>query len=162
MGLPAVETKAGFARRVNLSPQRITQLVERGMPVREDGKIDVAEASAWMDENIDPSRRGKGKIEGKGGPTVADAKRVAMTIRARREQLALQRETGTLIEREKVERVLFERARGERDAWIGWASRIAAPLAAELGADAAATFAALDRLVREHLIELSETPHDRL
>ena len=162
MGEAAIDTKSGFARRMKLSPQRIHQLVQRGLPVREDGKIDVAEASAWMDEHIDPSRRGKGKIEGKGGPTVADAKRIAIAIRAKREQLALERDRGELIEREKVKRVLFERARGERDSWIGWASRIAAPLAAELGADPGATFAALDRLVREHLIELSETPFDEL
>lgn len=46
----------------------------------------------------------------------------------------------------------------ERDAWIGWAARAAQELAAETGGDPEATFAALDRMVREHLAELAGTP----
>lgn len=49
--------KAEAARILHLSKSRISQLVKAGMPVREDGLIDVAEAREWMAANLDPMRR---------------------------------------------------------------------------------------------------------
>ena len=52
-----LETKAAFARRIGVSSPRITQLVGRGMPVTTDGRIDVAAALAWLEDNLDTSKR---------------------------------------------------------------------------------------------------------
>jgi len=54
---PAVETKAAFARRVGVSSARVSQLINRGMPVRVDGLVDVAVALAWLEDNLDTSKR---------------------------------------------------------------------------------------------------------
>ena len=67
---------------------------------------------------------------------------------------------GELVNRQEVERAVYGRARFERDAWTGWASRAAVAVAAEAGGDPGRTFAALDRLVREHLDDLSRTAWD--
>jgi hypothetical protein len=67
---------------------------------------------------------------------------------------------GDLIDRQAAERAIEGRARFERDSWIGFAAAASATLAAELGGDPARTFAVLDRLVREHLTQLSETPFE--
>jgi hypothetical protein len=55
--IPTLETKAAFARRIGVSSPRITQLVGRGMPVAPDGRVDVAVALAWLDDNLDTSKR---------------------------------------------------------------------------------------------------------
>ena len=54
------ETKTTFAARVGLTKGRISQLVAEGLPVRDDGQIDVAEGLAWIEDNLDPARRNKG------------------------------------------------------------------------------------------------------
>ncbi|WP_444870378.1 hypothetical protein ACTTAF_17490 [Rhodobacter capsulatus] len=58
--LNSSETKTAFATRVGLTKGRISQLVAEGLPVRPDGQIDVAEGLAWIEDNLDPSRRKKG------------------------------------------------------------------------------------------------------
>lgn len=56
IGAPRTLSKSEFARVVNLSPGRITQMVKAGMPVEPDGKIDIARGKIWMQENIDQRR----------------------------------------------------------------------------------------------------------
>ena len=53
---------------------------------------------------------------------------------------------------------VFARARAERDAHMAWVQRTAPLLAAEVWADPRATFAALDRMMREHLEYLADMP----
>ena len=66
--------------------------------------------------------------------------------------------TRTLVETAAATRTVFARARAERDAHMAWVQRTAPLLAAELGADPRATFAALDRMMREHLEHLADLP----
>ena len=47
--LDSHETKTAFAARVGLTKGRISQLVAEGLPVRSDGRIDVAEGLAWIE-----------------------------------------------------------------------------------------------------------------
>jgi hypothetical protein len=51
---------------------------------------------------------------------------------------------------------VFRLARDERDAWVNWPARVAAMMAAELEVDQHGLHTALERQVREHLIELAE------
>ena len=169
------ETKAAFARRIGVSAARITQLVDRGMPVRHDGKIDIAVALTWLDENLDTSKRAGGKrppvaatttsatpvsaapvIGGPGGPSLAEAKRLHELVRVQRAKLALERERGDLVSKDAVAAALFSWARQERDSWLAWCRRVVPLVASETGADAGTLFAALDRHVREHLHDLAE------
>ncbi|MEI8396860.1 MAG: hypothetical protein WCF85_19160 [Rhodospirillaceae bacterium] len=59
----ALDSKAAFARRISVSAARISQLVSRGMPVTADGRVDVAVALAWLEDNLDTSKRTGAKSE---------------------------------------------------------------------------------------------------
>jgi len=64
IGEPRALSKSAFARLVNLSPGRVSQMIKQGMPVEPDGRIDVARGKIWMQENIDP-RRSAAQPQGK-------------------------------------------------------------------------------------------------
>jgi len=133
--LDSHETKTAFAARVGLTKGRISQLIAEGLPVRPDGTIDVAKGLAWIESNLDPARRHKG-----GAPSASTR-------------------TATLAEARRLHEIVkVQRARAERDAHLAWVQRTAPLLAAELGADPRATFAALDRMMREHLEHLADLP----
>jgi hypothetical protein len=75
-----------------------------------------------------------------------------------RAKLAFEKEQGQLVETLAATRTVFARARAERDAHMAWVQRTAPLLAAEVRADPRATFAALDRMMREHLEYLADMP----
>jgi hypothetical protein len=155
------ESKTAFAARVGLTKGRISQLVAEGLPVRPDGQIDVAEGLAWIEDNLDPARRNKGgapAAPARASTTLAEAKRLHEIVKVQRAKLAFEREQGQLIEAVAATRTVFARARAERDAHMAWVQRTAPLLAAEVGADPRATFAALDRMMREHLEYLADMP----
>jgi phage terminase Nu1 subunit (DNA packaging protein) len=154
---PPIVTKAAFAEELGLAKSRITQLVAQGMPVTANGRIDREAALAWYRENITPHRRKAEKIAAPG------AQRAELDgLKIERERLELARLRGEVVDRAAVERAVFVRARSERDAWSNWSARVAPQLATELRADPAATFAALDRMVREQLAEMAATETEGL
>jgi len=88
----------------------------------------------------------------------SEARRRLTSAKADKAEIDARARRGDLIERAKAERLVFEFARRMRDAWAQWPARIAAPLAAQLGADPHAVEAALAAEVRRHLEELSRDP----
>ncbi|PQO21917.1 hypothetical protein C2I36_15760 [Rhodobacteraceae bacterium WD3A24] len=154
------ESKADFAARVGLTKGRVSQLIAEGLPVRADGTIDVAEGLVWIESNLDPARRNKGGAPAASGrtATLAEAKRLHEIVKVQRARLAYERDQGKLIDADEARRTVFARARAERDAHLAWVQRTAPQLAAEMGADPRATFAALDRMMREHLEHLADQP----
>lgn len=151
-------SKKGFAELIGLSPGRVSQLIEQGLPVEANGRIDPVQGRRWYLANTDPGRRRAGRAEDAARSPRAELDR----IRAERAALQLARERSELVDRGIAERAVFARARAERDAWIGWASRASAQIAAETEAEPAALFAALDRLVREQLETLARLTIDEL
>lgn len=146
-------TKTRFAEILGVSKGRISQMIKDGLPVEETGRINIEAGKAWYEDNCSPSRR-KSLTDRKAiGP-----KDELEMIRAERARLDLEREKGNLVDRFAAERVIFERSRGERDAWIGWASRASTDIASHLNADPAEAFSLLDKLVRDHLADLAELP----
>ena len=129
--LNKAETKTEFAARVSLTKSRVSQLVAEGLPVRDDGMIDVEAGLAWMEKNLDPSRRGKGGAinTGFGSPSVADVRRMLMLVQVQRARLAYDKERASLIDASAATATIFARARAERDAHMAWVQR-AAPLVA--------------------------------
>lgn len=158
--LDQAESKTEFATRVGLTKGRISQLVADGLPVRPDGQIDVAAGLTWIEANLDPARRYKGGAPVATGrtSTLAEAKRLHEIVKVQRAKLAYEREQGNLIDAADARRTVFARARAERDAHLAWVQRTAPLLAAEVGADPRTTFAALDRMMREHLEHLADLP----
>jgi hypothetical protein len=158
--MPSKLTQAAFAAQVGLSRGRIAQLVGEGLPVEPDGGINLEKGKDWIANNLDPKRREAATGEAPQGKLgmVATVRTKKMLAELRMLDMEAKRKEGLLLDREEVARAAFGRARFERDAWTGWASRAATALASELGSDPAQTFAALDRMVRENLAELAATP----
>ena len=98
--LDSHETKTAFAARVGLTKGRISQLVAEGLPVRADGRIDVAVGLAWIEDNLDPARRNKGGAASptRATTTLAEAKRLHEIVKVQRAKLAFEREQGQLVE----------------------------------------------------------------
>lgn len=166
------ESKSEFARRIGVSAGRVSQLIQRGLPVQ-DGRIPIGAALKWLDENLDHSksatvRGGRGAAgtrpvrppsadDGEPGDLI-EAKRRHEIVKMDRTRVALENDRKKLVDRAEIGRAVFAFARAERDAWQGWAARLAPALAAELGTDARALAAALDREVARHLHELADAP----
>lgn len=162
----AFESKSQFAARVGLSKGRISQLVAAGLSVRGDGKIDIEAGLEWLEANLDPAKRNKGGTKHEptndSMPSLGEVRRMHLLVQIERAKIALKQERGDLIDANQATVTVFNRARAERDAHIAWVQRSAPILAGELGCDAAQMFAALDRLMREHLEHLADTPLDVL
>jgi hypothetical protein len=152
---PAALTQAAFARRIGVTRGRVAQLVKEGLPRDEAGRIPIEAGKAWIAANVRP------RIAAVAPAGEGDARLAARTDRERSEaelaRLKVEERAGKLVSREEVRAAAFERARFERDAHLGFAARLAATLAAELGVDQGRAFAVLDREMREHLQRLADT-----
>lgn len=170
-------TQAELARRVALTPGRISQLKRQGLPVGDDGRVDLDEALGWLKKHLDPSRRQAAK-EGK-PPAARPAKPAEpdtpaeegdlTEARTRLEWLKVQKlelelavTRSELVPLADVQAALFGFARLHRDRWQGWVSGAVIGMAGRLGIEPAALFAELDKGVREHLAELANLPAPRL
>jgi len=50
-------SKSQFARRLHVSPPRVSQLIAKGMPTTPEGRVDVAQALAWIESHVDSMAR---------------------------------------------------------------------------------------------------------
>ncbi|KZK75384.1 hypothetical protein PsW64_05288 [Pseudovibrio sp. W64] len=146
-------TKAQFADILGMSRGRVSQLIKEGLPTLGNGRIDIKLGKAWYVANTSAAKR-KSLVDAPPLTPKGELER----IKAELAKLELERELGNIIDKHAAQKAIFERARGERDAWMGWASRAASTLSAELGSDPRETYAILDRIVRDHLADLAETP----
>lgn len=91
-----------------------------------------------------------------GNVTFVQARTAHEIAKAHLARLRLQRMKGELVDRARATALVFRLAREERDAWANWPARVAALMAAELGADPHAMQKALEAQVRARLSELAE------
>ena len=91
-----------------------------------------------------------------GKVTFMQARLATEVLKAKLQQERLKRERGEVVDRKRATAMVFDLARRERDAWIGWPSRVSANMAAELGVDPHQLEQALDRHLREQLALLAE------
>lgn len=154
---PPIVTKAAFADMLGLSKSRVSQLIDKGLPLTANGKVPGEEALEWYQQNISRHRRKADRHS-----VEEDPRRKLETARADLAELELAKARGQLVDRESARRAVFARARAERDAHLAFVARAAPLLAAESDANEAALFAALDRMMRDHLAQLDETPFDAL
>lgn len=150
--MSAMLTQRQVARALGRTDEAVRKWRQAGMPMVRDGRtwrIAEADARAWLKQN-----RADPRPDTSAEPR-ADADRRNAVAKADAAELELARRRGELIERADVKREVYELARAERDAWTGWAARVAPTLAAELGCDHGKLLAALEREVNEHLADLS-------
>ena len=129
-------TRVAYAEHAKLSKQRIDQLIDQGMPVTPNGKIDPDAADSWRF-------------------SVTDLRKQKLAAEIRLANLKTDEREGSLVPRAAAENFIFEEARKIRDGLIGWVSRSAPIIAAELECEPQLVFAVLDRLIREHLADLA-------
>jgi hypothetical protein len=150
-------SKKKFGELIGVGPSRVSQMLEEGLPQESDGRISIAKGTAWVKNNLDGFRRLAKAGLGDTAGTASQLRAAKMYREARLLDLELKQREGDLVPRSKVEDILFGRARFERDAWIGWSQRAATELASVVAADPNTIFSVIDRLVREHLQDLSST-----
>ena len=179
-----VVSQAALARMLGVSETAVRKAIAKGrIRKRDDGLIDPDEALRdWHRNAVQPRRAPIAERSApaakpahappepqeddapapRTGPTIVDLQRASLALKTQRQKLDLEGRRGELVERAKVERAVFDFARRMRDAWAGWPPRIAAQLAARLGADPHAVEAVLAAEVRRHLQELARDPMPRL
>jgi hypothetical protein len=97
-----------------------------------------------------------GEAPNAGGMTFVQARTANEVMKAQERRVRLQKLKGELVDRGRAVATVFGLARRERDAWVQWPARVAALIAADLGADPHAVETALEKHVRRHLAELGE------
>lgn len=117
-------------------------------PVPQTALDSVHETLAEAGQDPDPAAGG--------AVTIVRAKLAREILTAQLLKVRLQREKGELVDRARAVALVFDLARRERDAWIGWPARVAANMAAELGADPHHVEQLLERYLREQLATLAE------
>lgn len=176
-----------YARRRGVSHVAVLRAAKAGrIPLEPDGTIDPTKADAAWQRSTDPAR-GKRKQEtlaiklkpvpeaalgsvretlkeqglpAGGNVTFVQARTAHEIAKAHLARLKLQERRGELVDRARATALVFRLAREERDAWLNWPARVAALMAAELGAEAHAMQKNLEAHVRAHLAELAEVRPD--
>ncbi|GAB4391079.1 hypothetical protein [Albidovulum sp.] len=181
-----------YAARVGLSRGAIQKAKAAGrLVLHEDGSIDAEASDRLRAEATDPSKTRKAPKEQRlkpvpeaavsavgdtlreqglaapvtgGGTTFLQAKTAHEVLKAQERRIRLQKLKGELVDRARAETLVFRLAREERDAWVNWPARVAAPMAAELAlalaqaadagnatAQTAVTTALIQRLLETHV-----------
>ena len=139
------------------SDKRRAAMTDPAMQRGERMQAVPAEAVADVEDTLGlPAKSASGSM------TFLQARAANEVLKAQERKIRLRKLKGELVDRERATALFFALSRQDRDAWLAWPPRIAATMAAELGVDAHALQAHLDRHVREHLSGLSAvTPEFR-
>ncbi len=112
----------------------------------------AAVAETLIEAGAEP---GGGSAEG-GEVSFVKARMATEVLKAQTARVRLQKMKGEVVDRARATAMVFDLARRERDAWLNWPPRVAADIAAELGAEPHAVEQVLMRYLRRHLAEMSE------
>ena len=164
-----------YARHRGVSDRAVRKAIQSGrIRVLADGTIDASAADSDWIANTDPAKQRKINGDSEAAQSVRDtlrengrspsglttfeqARTAHEIAKAHLARLQLQEKKGSLINKDKVKAQVYRLGRQVRDAWINWPSRMAAQMASELKVDEHDMHTILERFVREHLDELSDT-----
>lgn len=173
--LAFVEGKAAFAKRLGVSPSRVTALAKEGLPLDELGRVRVADALRWIESRQNPVRSAAGRLTGAirhdatedadadddAPPPDADDDTAGRYWKAKADReehnaelarLKVAQLRGELLDAATVKADTFRLAKGFRDGLLSFPARSAPVIAAALGiSDTAALAIELEREVRAHL-----------
>lgn len=166
MSAPAGVSLREFARRDGCSDRLVRNAISAGkLKAFADGTLDPAlVGTGWRKTNrnaetrADPSADDAATAEmlGAGQGTLAQADRAKANALALKHLLAARKAAGELVEIAMAEKVLFEEARGVRDAWMNWPARVGPTVAADLGLQVETVVEVLTAHVHAHLAELGD------
>lgn len=154
------ETRAMFARRLKIDAGYLTRLVQKGLPVTEDGKyVRIEPAVAWMKDNIGKPGRQPGSVNGGGDNADLVAAKVALThIAIEKATIELETLRGETIPKRDAIRAVRAYSRVFRDYLLRFGDRWGPSVSAELNTPVGFTGGVLDKYIREALFEVSSTP----
>lgn len=124
----------------------------RQKPVSQAAIDAVQETLAEAGEDPDPAAGGQVSMK-----RAAFADKV-LSVKLKQERL--KRDRREVVDRARAVAMVFDLARKERDAWIGWPARVAANMAAELGCDPHQLEQVLDHYLRGHIAGMAEVKID--
>ncbi|MFO1128375.1 MAG: elements of external origin [Rhodospirillales bacterium] len=171
-------SERGYALHCGLSRPAVSKARLTGKLVFfSDGSIDAEASDRRRAETTDPAmRRARQPLrpvpadavdavvetlaEAGDGMTFLQARTANEVLKAELLNLELRQKRGELIDRRKAGAMVFSLARQERDSWLNWPARVAAGMAAELGADPHRLQTVLENHVRQHLAGLAEIKPD--
>lgn len=152
-----------FAEMHAVSKKTVTKWKAQGLLIMDEGLVDVNET----DKILADRKNGRYRVIDEKPPAEDDeapsgdeiqsnistfeAQRLKEIELARKHRLQRQQLEGDLLDRAEVERVQFDIARQERDALLAWPAQVHALMAVELGVDAGALSATLEKYVRQYL-----------
>ena len=87
---------------------------------------------------------------------IEEARRVKENYLALHGKLEYEQDAGLLIEIDLARKVIFDAARGARDAWLNWPGRVAPMIAADLGIEADRVSDVLTAYVHKQLAAISD------
>ena len=150
-------TQAAFARRLGVSRQRIATLKKAGMPIGDDGLIDVAAGMNWIKSNISPRHGSQAARDAKpeGHVDLTEARRLKVLADTQMTHLIIAKESVALVDREQTRRALAAFSRLVRDKWVDFGNRYGQQVAAAIGADPKLVMAEIDKAVRLQLDEIA-------
>lgn len=172
-----------YAARIGMSRGAVQKAKAAGrLVLHADGSIDPVASDKRRAAMTDPSKRRPGPVSDVkavpqaavaavgdtlkeqgmagqapgGNTTFLQAKTAHEVLKAQERRLRLSKLKGELVDRDRATALVFRLAREERDAWVNWPARVAALMAAELGAETAVMQKVLETHVRAHLEELAQ------
>lgn len=145
-------TDARLADRADVTRAPVTP-TDKVTPKRKAKPAPIDAATASVATALDRSPE---EIASALGWSTAEAQRVKEIYLALLRKQEFEEADKQLVDAATVRRQVFEVARLERDAWLGWPSRVSALIAAEIGADQATLAIALEKHVREQLAGRAE------
>ncbi|WP_342361905.1 hypothetical protein [Terrarubrum flagellatum] len=152
------DTQAEFARRLRVSRQRVNAMVSAGLPVGKNGRIEVAAGLRWIKANVEQRRGGANppqQDDDDGGMDLTEARRIKIIVDTELARVQLAKERRDLVDRRAVEKGLREFARIARDKLLNVPDRHGLQLAAASAGEPKALMAALDKVLRDTLTEIS-------
>ena len=142
------EGNAKSANRANQNANPVVRTSAKGShaanPLPVDGETLEEEAARLLESG------------GEASHDYAEALRRKENYLALLRQLEYENKSGSLVELEVAEEILFEQARASRDAWLNWPTRVGPLLAADLGLEADRVVGALTEYVHKHISQLGE------
>lgn len=149
-----------FAKLDGCSDALVRKGLKQGRLIAfDDGSVDPSLAKTpWREGNrANGGAQGAQDGETKSEPLVSfmEAQRRKENYLARLRQLEFEIKSGRLVDAEAAKKTTFDLARGERDALLNWPARVSPLIAADLGVDQVKLGVALERHVREFLLERS-------
>jgi hypothetical protein len=168
--------KSEFAARLRVSKARVSQMIQMGLPLTTDGKVEVSAALNWIETHIDIShkdsaarrsdaaaRRRSDAAPSPAAPAAAglpDPGRILLTAKAKRALVDLRRaermerlENDELIEAVEVRRAIDGLIANAKAKLIGLGHRVGPRVAIET--DASRCQQMIDDVVSEALLDLT-------